>query len=87
MFDITINGQPYYRDLNMTPDGIAVFATRWPLSGATNITLTPAAGSNRGPLINGGEIFRVLDMGGTTHTRDGMFISTLHLSMVYALLL
>lgn len=71
VFDIIINGIPYYRNLNATPDGVAVFATHWPLSGATNITLNPAPGSNKGPWINGGEIFQVLELGGRTLTRDG----------------
>lgn len=77
VFDIIINGMPYFRNLNVTPDGAAVFATQWPLAGATNITLNPAAGSKKGPLINGGEIFQVLELGGRTLTRDGMLTNSL----------
>ncbi|XP_024029026.1 probable LRR receptor-like serine/threonine-protein kinase At1g67720 [Morus notabilis] len=70
VFNISINGVTYYRDLNVTPAGVVVFATQWPLSGFTRITLTPSHNSNSGPLINGGEIFEVLPLGGRTLTRD-----------------
>ena len=75
VFNISINDVPYYHNLNVTPAGACVFATRWPLRGPTKITLTPAVGSDIGPLINAGEIFEVLDLGGRTATRDGMFTS------------
>ncbi|XP_052294053.1 probable LRR receptor-like serine/threonine-protein kinase At1g67720 isoform X1 [Citrus sinensis] len=81
VFDIIINGIPYHRNLNVTPDGVVVFATHWPLSGATNITLNPAPGSNKGPLINGGEIFQVLELGGRTLTRDVIALETLRNSL------
>ncbi|KAG2727490.1 hypothetical protein I3760_01G159700 [Carya illinoinensis] len=70
VFDVSINTVSYYRELNVTPAGASVFATRWPLSGATKITLTPAVGSNIGPLINAGEVFEVLTLEGKTTTRD-----------------
>ncbi|GMN46636.1 hypothetical protein TIFTF001_015815 [Ficus carica] len=69
-FDISINGVTYYSNLNVTPAGVVVFAAQWPLSGPTKITLTPSPKSNFGPLINGGEIFEVLPLGGRTLTRD-----------------
>ncbi|PIN07891.1 Non-specific serine/threonine protein kinase [Handroanthus impetiginosus] len=68
--DITINGVTYYNNLSVTPAGIVVFANQWPLSGVTNLTLTPSPGSNVGPLINAGEVFRVLQAGGKTLARD-----------------
>ncbi|PIA30751.1 hypothetical protein AQUCO_05400091v1 [Aquilegia coerulea] len=70
VFNISLNGINYYHNLNVTPTGVAIFATRWPLSGVTKITLTPTAGSDVGPMINAGEIFNVLLLGGTTATRD-----------------
>ncbi|KAJ4955971.1 hypothetical protein NE237_012754 [Protea cynaroides] len=70
VLDIAVNGIEYYYNLKVTPFGEVVFSTQWPLSGLTNITLTPAAGSDVGPLINGGEIFGVLQLGGRTITRD-----------------
>lgn len=70
VFDVSINNVMYYHNLNVTPAGACVFATRWPLVGPTMITLTPAMGSKIGPLINAGEIFEVLDLGGRTSTRD-----------------
>lgn len=78
VFNISINGVTYYRDLNVTPAGVVVFATQWPLSGSTRITLTPSHKSNSGPLINGGEIFKVLPLGGRTLTRDGMLLRILN---------
>ncbi|KAK6913902.1 Malectin-like domain [Dillenia turbinata] len=70
VFNISVSGIPYYSNLNVTSDGVVVFATQWPLSALTNITLTPAAGSTVGPLINAGEVFSVLPLGGRTTTRD-----------------
>ncbi|GAV74792.1 LRR_1 domain-containing protein/LRRNT_2 domain-containing protein/Malectin_like domain-containing protein [Cephalotus follicularis] len=70
MFSITFNGVTYYKHLNVTKEGVAVFSTMWPLTGTTKLTLTPAVGSNDSPLINGGEVFSVLALGGRTLTRD-----------------
>ncbi|CAA3032475.1 Hypothetical predicted protein [Olea europaea subsp. europaea] len=70
MFDITINGITYYNNLSVTPAGVVVFANQWPLSGLTNIALTPSTGSSIGPLINAGEVFQVLTVGGKTLARD-----------------
>ncbi|KAL6526560.1 hypothetical protein OROGR_015650 [Orobanche gracilis] len=68
--DITVNDVSYYSNLTVTPAGIVVFANQWPLAGITNITLIPALGSTAGPLINAGEIFQVLPVGGKTLPRD-----------------
>lgn len=70
VLNISINSVTYYQDLSVSPAGVAVFASRWPLFGATKITLTPASGSNLIPLINAGEVYNVLSLGGRTHTRD-----------------
>lgn len=63
----------YYSHLNVSQSGVALFANQWPLQGPTKIVLTPAPGSTLGPLINGGELFQVLPVGGRTYTRDGLF--------------
>ncbi|KAM3755178.1 hypothetical protein ACB098_02G020800 [Castanea mollissima] len=81
VFNISINDVPYYPNLNVTPAGACVFATRWPLRGPTKITLTPAVGSDIGPLINAGEIFKVLDLGGRTATRDVIGLLKVKLSL------
>lgn len=81
MFDISINGITYYSNLNVNSDGVTVFATKWLLGDLTKIMLTPAAGSDIGPLINAGEVFNLLPLGGRTHTRDGMVTSNLHFSL------
>lgn len=69
-FDISINNVPYIRNLSVTPSGVAVFATQWPLDGLTRIRFTPIDGSDASPLINGGEIFNVLTLGKRTLARD-----------------
>ncbi|CAA2995038.1 Hypothetical predicted protein [Olea europaea subsp. europaea] len=77
MLDITINGITYYNNLSVTPAGVVVFANQWPLSGFTNLTLTPSPGSNVGPLINAGEVFKVLTIGGKTLARDVVAMESL----------
>jgi hypothetical protein len=72
VFNISVNGIHYYRDLNAIPSGVVVFANQWPLSGPTTITLTPSGSSSLGPVINAGEVFNVLPLGGRTSTRDGI---------------
>lgn len=69
-FNITINNVTFYSDLKVPQSGVALFADRWPLAGLTKIILTPASGSTSGPVINGGEVFEVLPVGGRTQTRD-----------------
>lgn len=76
VFNININNIVYFRDLNVIPNGVVVYANQWPLAGPTTITLSPAAGSTVGPLINAGEVFSAVLLGGRTHTRDGMVMRT-----------
>lgn len=73
ILDVAINGVSYINNLNVIPAGVVVFVNRWPLSGLTNLTLSPSPGSSVGPVINAGEAFEVLQSGGKTHTRDGMY--------------
>ncbi|KAL6188747.1 hypothetical protein ACLB2K_040138 [Fragaria x ananassa] len=70
VFDVTINGVLYYKDLNVTEAGLVVYSTKWPLAGSTDITLTPSAGSVLGPSITAGEAFQVLPLRARTLTRD-----------------
>lgn len=80
-FSVSINGITYYHNLTVTPDGVSVFATKWLLGGPTRIMLNPAAGSDIGPLINAGEAFNLLRLGGRTLTRDGLVTNYSYLSM------
>ncbi|KAF6135111.1 hypothetical protein GIB67_040422 [Kingdonia uniflora] len=80
-FNIIINGIEYYHHLNATSDGVVVFTSRWPLLGLTNITLAPSALSEVGPLINAGEIFKILLLGGRTATRDVIALERLRKSL------
>lgn len=69
-FSVSINDMPYFNNLNVTSSGVTVFATQWPLSGLTTMKFTPAVGSHAGPLINGGEVFKVLVLGNRTLVHD-----------------
>ena len=80
IFNVTIDGLPFYSNLNPSSSGVVVFTSRWTLSGLTKLTLTPASGSDLGPVINAGEIFDVLILGGRTVTRDGLFFFSLYIS-------
>ncbi|KAF5738624.1 LRR receptor-like serine/threonine-protein kinase [Tripterygium wilfordii] len=77
VLNISINHVTYFGNLNVTPAGATVFATQWPLSGLTMITLSPTANSNGGSLINAGEVFEVLALGGRTITRDVIALETI----------
>ncbi|RDY14478.1 putative LRR receptor-like serine/threonine-protein kinase, partial [Mucuna pruriens] len=70
VFDVSINGHTFFANLNATTEGVTVYATQWPLSGQTKITLSPGAGAPVGPVINAGEVYQILPLGGRTHTRD-----------------
>ncbi|KAK4762102.1 hypothetical protein SAY87_029986 [Trapa incisa] len=77
VFDILVNGKKFYSDLNVTAHGVIVFAAQWPLSGQTKIEMTPKDGIPVGPLINAGEVFQLLPLGGRTLTRDVMVMDDL----------
>ncbi|KAM3695082.1 hypothetical protein ACJW31_07G104000 [Castanea mollissima] len=60
----------FFTNLNATTNGVTVYSTQWPLFGQTEIVLTPADGMPVGPLINAGEVFQIVPLGGRTLTRD-----------------
>lgn len=69
-FDVSINGHTFYSNLNATVKGVTVYAAQWPLSGQTKITMKPSDGMPYGPILNAGEVYQVLPLGGRTQTRD-----------------
>lgn len=71
VFSVTVNGKNFYKKLNVSTSGVAVFGTQWPLAGQTEILLTPDESSPVGPIINAGEILQIVPLGGRTVTRDG----------------
>jgi hypothetical protein len=73
VFDVAVNGQPFFAGLNVSAAGSMVYGAVWPLSGQTKITLTPAPDSPVGPVINAAEIMMVVPLGGRTHPRDGNY--------------
>ncbi|OEL34689.1 putative leucine-rich repeat receptor-like serine/threonine-protein kinase [Dichanthelium oligosanthes] len=70
VFDVAVNGQPFFAGLNVSTAGSMVYGGEWPLSGQTTITLTPALDSPVGPVINAAELMMVVPLGGRTHPRD-----------------
>ncbi|GAB4849999.1 hypothetical protein Ancab_029298 [Ancistrocladus abbreviatus] len=70
VFSVWVNGEAFYSKLNATAKGVAVYATEWPLSGQTQITLIPEEGMPVGPVINAGEVMQVLPIGRRTLTMD-----------------
>ncbi|CAN8269619.1 unnamed protein product [Cochlearia groenlandica] len=70
VFDVSLNGITYYKELSVTPSGSVIFASRWPLEGLTTLTLSPRSGSSLAPLINGGEMFELISLGAKTLVRD-----------------
>ncbi|KAL9237618.1 hypothetical protein vseg_012145 [Gypsophila vaccaria] len=80
-FSVSINDVPFISNLNVTSSGVSVFSTKWPLAGLTNLTFTPAAGSDSGPLINGGEMFDILSVGQKTLVRDAAALESIKASL------
>ncbi|KAJ6839640.1 putative LRR receptor-like serine/threonine-protein kinase [Iris pallida] len=70
VFDVSVNGQVFYKGLNVSAAGVMVYGTSRSLSGQTTIKLIPDANSTVGPLINAAEILQVVPIGGRTLTRD-----------------
>ncbi|KAL5705754.1 hypothetical protein ACHQM5_024013 [Ranunculus cassubicifolius] len=70
VFDVLINGKTFYKDLNVSTDGVTVFAPQWPLSGMTKLSLVPDDKAMVGPIINAGEILQVVPLGKRTVARD-----------------
>ncbi|KAB2091621.1 hypothetical protein ES319_A03G204500v1 [Gossypium barbadense] len=71
VFSIMVNGKTFYSNLNVTTDGVTVYAPNWPLSGQTLISLIPDTKSSIAPLINAGEIYQLMPLGGRTLPQDG----------------
>ncbi|XP_013587231.1 PREDICTED: putative leucine-rich repeat receptor-like serine/threonine-protein kinase At2g14440 [Brassica oleracea var. oleracea] len=69
-FGASINGATFSRKLNVSTNGVMVYSGQWPLSGQTTITLTTAKGSPMGAVINAGEVFQVIPIGGATNISD-----------------
>ncbi|RCV11981.1 hypothetical protein SETIT_2G230800v2 [Setaria italica] len=70
VFDVAVNGQPFFAGLNVSTAGTMVYGAEWPLSGQTRIKLTPAPDSPVGPVINAAELMMIVPLGGRTHPRD-----------------
>lgn len=81
VFSVSLNGQNFYNNLNVTTEGVTVYASQWPLSGLTEITLTPGDNVPVGPVINAGEVFQILPFGERTNPRDVMAMEDLATSL------
>ncbi|XAR72896.1 Non-specific serine/threonine protein kinase [Bertholletia excelsa] len=70
VFNVSVNGKQFYAEVNVSTSGVTIYSAQWPLAGETEIALTPSGETSVGPLINAGEIFQIVSIGGRTHTRD-----------------
>lgn len=70
VFNVSVNGEVFYNSLNVTTTGVSVYSMEWPLKGQVEIVMNPREDMDVGPLINAGEIFQILPLGGRTVTRD-----------------
>ncbi|PIA47113.1 hypothetical protein AQUCO_01400071v1 [Aquilegia coerulea] len=70
MFEVSVNGNIFYKALNVSASVVTVFGKEWPLSGSTVISLVPDDKATVGPIINGGEILQIVPLGRRTVTRD-----------------
>lgn len=69
--NVTVNREIFYSDLVITSMGVGVYGKEWPLSDETEIVMTTSPESLVPPVINAGEIFRLLPLSPQTLTRDG----------------
>lgn len=74
VFDVKVNNQTFYSGHNASAKGVMVYRKQWPLSGQTEIRLTPAANMDKGPLINAGEIYQIVTIGPRTHPKEGKLL-------------
>ncbi|KAK8527841.1 hypothetical protein V6N13_085652 [Hibiscus sabdariffa] len=70
VFTVEINGKTFYNNLKVSTGGVSIYSPGWPLSGETQISLSPDDESSVGPLINAGEIYQILPFGRRTLTRE-----------------
>ncbi|KAH0927807.1 hypothetical protein HID58_020063 [Brassica napus] len=77
VFDVSVNGVTYYKELSVAPAGAVIFASRWPLEGQTTLKLSPRSGSTLPPLVNGGEMFELIALGGRTLVRDATALNAI----------
>ncbi|ONK55411.1 uncharacterized protein A4U43_UnF3690 [Asparagus officinalis] len=77
VFDVKVNNQTFYSGLNASTKGVMVYGKQWPLSGQTEIRLTPAANMDKGPLINAGEIYQIVTIGPRTHPKEAISMTRL----------
>ncbi|CAK9143932.1 unnamed protein product [Ilex paraguariensis] len=77
VFNVSVNDESFYTNLNVTSSGVTVYGAAWPLSGQTEIVMTPPTDMPVGPVINAGEVFLILPLEGRTLTNDVMVMEDL----------
>ncbi|KAH9320924.1 hypothetical protein KI387_015563, partial [Taxus chinensis] len=82
IFNISVNGINFFSELNVSTMPLMVYKSNWTLSGLTNLLLTPVSQSSLGPIINAGEVFEVVTLGGRTITRDVMALKEIKNTLV-----
>ncbi|KAJ3673693.1 hypothetical protein LUZ60_005685 [Juncus effusus] len=81
VFDVSINGKDFYKGLNVSTDGLMIYATQLQLAGITEFKLTPDEDSPVGPVINAGEMLQIMPFGKKTATRDVIALEELARSL------
>ncbi|KAJ4750464.1 Leucine-rich repeat protein kinase family protein [Rhynchospora pubera] len=70
LVDVSINGIEFFKGLNVSTEGVMIYASQLQLLGTTQIALNPDENASVGPMINAGEILQVVPLGPKTTTRD-----------------
>ncbi|XP_078432998.1 leucine-rich repeat (LRR) family protein isoform X2 [Wolffia australiana] len=70
VFDVSVNDAVFVPSVNASADGVMLFSGNWPLSGPTFLSLTPALDSPVGPVVNAGEVLRLVPRNPPTVSRD-----------------
>ncbi|KAL1811980.1 hypothetical protein ACET3Z_022045 [Daucus carota] len=77
IFNVSLNNETFYNDLNVSTRGVTVYGTERPLHGKIEISMTPRSDMFVGPVINAGEILRFLPINRRTLARDAMVMEEL----------
>lgn len=81
IFNVSINNETFYDDLNVTTRGLTVYGAERPLQGKIEISMTPRSDMTVGPVINAGEILLLLPIDRRTLTMLGksdMTVGSMH---------
>ncbi|KAL8097108.1 hypothetical protein AgCh_030274 [Apium graveolens] len=81
-FNVSINNETLYNDINVTTRGLTVYGTEMFLQGKIEITMTPRSDMSVGPVISAGEILHFLPISGRTLLGDAIVMEEFSKSLV-----